>query len=93
MKCEKCGRELEFLEVDMDDFNGGDVWVKGKFSRLGPYVILKNVLPSWVGNELSEKEQIKTIRCPHCHEFPFRKRQIDVARTIDLIMYARLDEK
>ena len=41
----------------------------------------------WTGNELSEEEQVDTIRCPYCDKFPFNERDIQVEDIVRVVMF------
>ena len=69
MKCEKCGHEIEHVEVDMFDREGADSWCDYLIleHENGIYLDLDR---SWTGYGLSDEERVECIRCPHCHQFP-----------------------
>lgn len=86
MICEKCGKELESLEVNHFNQDGSDDWYDTGVEINGEIVSM-TVLPNWTGNELTEEEQIGTIRCPHCHQFPFKQKMVDAYPYVTVIMY------
>ena len=86
MKCEQCGREIDYLEVDMFNEDGSDDWYLAEVIESGD-VVCMNVLPQWTGAELSEEEQVETIRCPHCKQFPFARKFCDSWKTVSMILY------
>ncbi len=88
MRCEKCGAEINSLEVDMFNYDGTDNWYDVEISE--DYdVISMSVFPNWTGDELDEDEQADTIRCPHCKQFPFIDRCLETCRYVSVIMYPK----
>ena len=90
MKCEKCGKELGSLEVDMFDRDGSDDWYDVEINE-DHGVVIANVTPEWTGDGLSEEEYHETIRCPHCRQFPFIDKFVDATTFISLVMYPKAE--
>ena len=88
MICEKCGKETDYLQVDMFEGDGSDDWYNAEITE-DHGVVLMNVLHSWTGDGLSEEEQTETIRCPHCKQYPFDRKWIDTCSYVNVIMYTR----
>lgn len=88
MKCEICGKELNSLEVNMFDADGGDDWCDVDVDEESG-VAYMSVLTCWTGYELSEEEQVDTIRCPHCHKYPFVNRFVDACTYVNVLMYPK----
>ena len=87
IKCKCCGRELNYVNVDLFDIQGSD-----SFERLPLYECDDNAVyiePSqiWTGYELSEEEQIDTIECPYCNKFPFNEKDIQVEDVVRVVMF------
>ena len=87
IKCECCGRELNYVNVDLFDIQGSD-----SFERLPLYECDDNAVyiepgQIWTGYELSEEEQINTIECPYCNKFPFNEKDIQVEDVVRVVMF------
>lgn len=87
IKCKCCGRELNYVNVDLFDIQGSD-----SFERLPLYECDDNAVyiepgQIWTGYELSEEEQIDTIKCPYCNKFPFNEKDIQVEDVVRVVMF------
>ena len=87
VKCKCCGRELNYVNVDLFDIQGSD-----SFERLPLYECDDNAVyiepgQIWTGYELSEEEQIDTIECPYCNKFPFNEKDIQVEDVVRVVMF------
>lgn len=87
VKCKCCGRELNYVNVDLFDIQGSD-----SFERLPLYECDDNAVyiepgQIWTGYELSEEEQIDTIKCPYCNKFPFNENDIQVEDVVRVVMF------
>ena len=87
IKCKCCGRELNYVNVDLFDIQGSD-----SFERLPLYECDDNAVyiepgQIWTGYELSEEEQIDTIECPYCNKFPFNEKDIQVEDVVRVVMF------
>lgn len=87
VKCKCCGRELNYVNVDLFDIQGSD-----SFERLPLYECDDNAVyiepgQIWTGYELSEEEQIDTIECPYCKKFPFNEKEIQVEDVVRVVMF------
>ena len=87
VKCKCCGREINYVDVDLFDIQGSD-----SFERLPLYECDDNAVyiepgQIWTGYELSEEEQIDTIECPYCNKFPFNEKDIQVEDVVRVVMF------
>jgi len=87
VKCKCCGKEINYVNVDLFDIHGSD-----SFERVPLYECDDNAVyiepgQIWTGNELSEEEQIDTIRCPYCDKFPFNEKDIQVEDIVRVVMF------
>lgn len=92
MKCEKCGKEIDLVEVDMFEADGSDDWYTVEIGE-DHDVAYFSIMPNWTGTELDEEEQTETIRCPHCKQFPFEKKWIDTCQYVSVLMYPKRKEE
>lgn len=86
-KCKCCGREINYVNVDLFDIQGSD-----SFERLPLYECDDNAVyiepgQIWTGYELSEEEQIDTIKCPYCDKFPFNEKDIQAEDIVRVVMF------
>ena len=86
MKCEKCGKQLEYVEVNMFNHDGSDDWYDVEID-MDYGIAYINILPNWTGNDLSEEEMTETIRCPHCHKYPFVDKEIHADDYVNVTMF------
>lgn len=87
IKCKCCGREINYVNVDLFDIHGSD-----SFERVPLYECDDNAVyiepgQVWTGNDLSEEEQIDTIRCPYCDQFPFNEKDIQAEDVVRVVMF------
>lgn len=87
VKCKCCGREINYVNVDLFDIQGSD-----SFERLPLYECDDNAVyiepgQIWTGYELSEEEQIDTIECPYCNKFPFNEKDIQIEDVVRVVMF------
>jgi len=90
MKCEKCGRKIETVLVDIFNYDGSDEvqelpLVENSFCA---YVDAEQ---TWTGYELLEEEKSETIRCPHCKQFPFKSQEIQVQTIVRVVFFTEND--
>ena len=43
--------------------------------------------PHWTGYEVSEEEMLDTIVCPHCKQFPFQSKEIQVYDVVRVVCF------
>ena len=92
MKCEKCGRELNAISVDMFDYDGGDRFVDVAFREEDENAIVIDITQNWTGYETSKEEMPYAIRCPNCGRFPFENTEIQVYDVVRLVMFRKDSE-
>lgn len=87
MKCEKCGKEITSLKVEMFNHDGSDSDVTHSFNECETDAVVIDVDPNWTGNELDEEEMADTIHCPFCGEFPFENKEIQTYNYVRVVMF------
>ncbi|PXX73401.1 hypothetical protein [Dielma fastidiosa] len=87
MKCEKCGKELEYIEVNSFNYDGSDSFDKAWFEEKEVDAVVLEIDKNWTGYELDEEEMTSTIRCPHCNQFPFKNKEIQVYEVVRAVMF------
>lgn len=89
MICEKCGKEIATLLVDIFDYNGSDVFRKHYYTECDEDAVVVDVSPNWTGNDLTEEEQRDTICCPHCKQFPFTNGEIQTFEFVRIVCFKK----
>lgn len=85
--CEKCGRELAEISIDMFAEDGSDGFEGFATHEKAGNVVEVETSQNWTGYELSEEEMPGTIRCPHCGAFPFENTNVQIYSVVRLIMF------
>lgn len=90
--CEKCGRELAEISIDMFAEDGSNGFEGFAIHEKAGNVVEVETSQNWTGYELSEEEMPGTIRCPHCGAFPFEDTNVQVCTVVRLIMFKQPDK-
>ena len=93
MICEKCGKEMQSIHVNMFDHEGANSFWKYGFQECEEDAVVIDTNQAWVGYELSEEEQLDTIECPHCHQFPFKNTEIQVYDVVRIVCFKTAPSK
>ena len=89
IKCDKCGKELEYVNVLVFLRDGSDTWDKHPLFEIGNNGCVGiETNANWTGYELTDKERRETIECPFCKKFPFGKEEIQVYDSVNLICFS-----
>lgn len=92
MRCESCGKEINFLSVDVFNYDGSDSFQEYPFvedEETG--AVSFDTSSDWTGYALSEEEMMDTIECPHCHTFPFESDEIQVYEIVRVVCFKNDD--
>lgn len=89
MKCEKCGKELKWIDVNRFNYDGSDSFCSYPYEEFDYDAVIIDTDPNWTGYELSEEEMIDTIECPHCHKFPFINTEIHVGNIVRIVCFKK----
>lgn len=79
LHCENCGREIEKIDVSFAKPGGAETT-----HRIAVFYAGNNTFYFQINNRLKEGKQ-KSIRCPHCGEYPFKTFVVnthEITRTI-----------
>lgn len=87
MKCEKCGKEIKNLLVDIFNYDGTDSEYEIPYQEQDEDAVVIDLTKSWTGYELSEEEMMETIVCPHCKKFPFKHKEVQVYDVVRVVMF------
>lgn len=87
MKCEHCGNEIDYLNVDVFSYNGADTERKLPIHECEKDVVVFEVDKNWCGYELTEEEANDTISCPFCGKNPFENKEIQVYDIVRVVKF------
>lgn len=87
MKCERCGKEIKSLLVDTFLRDGSDAYIEQPITECEEDAAYIETTQNWTGYELSEEEMLDTITCPHCKQFPFRSKEIQVYDVVRVVCF------
>ena len=93
MKCYKCGKEIDMVLITMFTHEGYDVEIKVDLDDLGNGVYGADVSTEWTGYLVDEEEQVDTIMCPKCRQFPFKDKEIGVQEVVRLTFWGEVTEE
>lgn len=87
VRCEKCGKEIDCLMLSVFDRSGADSDYDIPIHEVDEDAVCVEVSPAWTGYELSEEEQMETIRCPHCGKFPFAHQEVQTQTVVQVVCF------
>ena len=87
MKCEKCGKEIGHLLVDTFLYDGSDTDIEQSIIECEHNAAYIETTQNWTGYDLSEEEMLETITCPHCKQFPFKSKEIQVYDVVRVVCF------
>lgn len=88
IKCDKCGKELEYVNVLVFLRDGSDTWEKHPPIDNGDGCVIIETNANWTGYELTDEERRETIECPFCKKFPFGKEEIQAYDVVDVVCFS-----
>lgn len=89
MNCEKCGKEIDYLSVNMFHRDGSDSFETLPITEDTDGAVYVDVEPNWTGYGLSEEEMPETIRCPECGQFPLKNREIHAHDMVRVVLFRK----
>ena len=89
MKCEKCGKEIDSLLVDCFNYDGSDSCYRFPITEYEEDAVTVDVDRNWTGYELSEEEQVDRLSCPHCKQFPFESKEVQIQEIVHIICFKK----
>lgn len=87
MKCEKCGKEIDKVKINMFLYDGSDFEKLSNIHEHEYGAVIFETNANWCGYELSEEEMMEDIRCPHCNEFPFKHKEVQVYDVVRVVCF------
>ena len=93
IKCEKCGKELDSVLINMFNLDGSDELYSEPIIDNGEGVIYFETSQNWTGYELSDEERLETICCPYCKEYPFKNSEIEAYDVVRVFCFQQEEKK
>ena len=94
VNCNKCGCPLTLDGIEVLNFriDGSDYWDKEQLKECDNEAVYLDLQANWTGCEFDDDmdEKRASIRCPRCHKYPFKKKEIQTYQIIRVVMF---DEK
>jgi hypothetical protein len=87
MKCSKCDQEINGVMLNRFSHNGDDYWYCVPITEAEENAVIVDTDSNWTGYGLTEEEYHECIRCPHCDEFPFDGKEVQVYEVIRLVCF------
>lgn len=85
--CEKCGKEIDHLLINMFHLDDDDTFEKTTFTKHPEGAVSIITTQNWTGYELPEEDRLNSIVCPYCKQYPFRLSEIDVYDQAEIVMF------
>lgn len=93
MRCEKCGKEIDYLLVNVFQCDGSDRYEKYIPAECDQNAVYLDLDSSWTGYDLTEKEQRKTILCPYCKTWPFENKEVQQHKFVRVVGFKKENRK
>lgn len=93
IKCEKCGRGMPYININEFLKDDSDADIERPYAKCAANAIVIETDHAWTGYDLSEEEQIETIKCPFCHKFPFEAETIFVKKIVEITCIKRSEQE
>ena len=88
MKCEKCGSDITYVNMNRFNYEGDDCWVQYSINEEEKTdVVYMDADCNWTGCGLSEEEQMDTILCPCCEQFPFQHKEVQTYEIVRVVCF------
>ncbi len=87
MKCEKCGKDINQVRINVFRYDGLDVDILENINECEEDAVVFETTQNWTGYELTEEEMIDGIRCPICGEFPFKHKEVQVYDIVRVVCF------
>lgn len=87
MICEKCGKQITVLSVNSFNGDGSDGYWNLSLTECEEDASYIETDRNWTGYELSEEEQLDTIICPQCKQFPFKNSEIQIYDVVRVVFF------
>ena len=82
MTCNNCGAEINCVIVNHFDHEGADHHIAIPPEDLGNDTYGLMLDSRWAGYGLNEADQLETIWCPCCKQFPFKSKMLNSQEVI-----------
>lgn len=93
MKCSKCGKEIQSVNMNMFNQDGSDEYIKHSLNECEQDAVVIETSKDFTGYELDEKDIFDCIECPHCRKYPFdEKIGIEMKEVLVVICFKKNEE-
>ena len=90
MICEKCGKEIAYVNMLRFNYDGSDNWVQYSINEEeNDMAVFMDADHNWTGCDLTEEEQMETIICPHCKQFPFEYEEVQSYEIVRVVCFKK----
>lgn len=90
MKCEKCGNEISYVKMLRFNYDGSDDWIRYTINEEENIeAVYIDADCNWTGCGLSEEEQMDTIICPDCEQFPFEHKEVQTYEILRVVCFKK----
>lgn len=91
MKCEKCGCNLPYVQINDFQVDEYDWYWDKSIKQTSANTAIVETTKNWRGYGLSKEEMSNTIRCPKCKQYPFENNEIQIYDVVRIVMFKRDD--
>lgn len=93
MKCEKCGSDIAYVNMLRFNYEGDDCWIQYAINEEEQTeAVYMDADCNWTGCGLSEEEQMDSIVCPCCEQFPFKHKEVQTYEIVRVVCFKGGDE-
>ncbi|MEE1255962.1 MAG: hypothetical protein UHN47_05565 [Lachnospiraceae bacterium] len=87
MKCEKCGKQIDEVKIDVFTREGKDILVLVPIIEYENGAVGIETDTNWCGYDLTQEEQADCITCPCCGLFPFKNDEIQTHEILRVVCF------
>ena len=87
MTCEKCGKIIGSVKINVFTREGSDIDVLVPVIEYDNGAVGIETDSNWCGYDLSEEEKMESISCPCCGEFPFECKEVQEHEIVRLVCF------
>ena len=87
IRCEKCGKPISKIITNEFQYDGSDRDVKYPLISTDQNAVFFDADENLCCYGLDEEEQIEHISCPHCGEFPFKSKEVQMYNIVRVVMF------
>ena len=89
IKCEKCGKPIHEVDVLIFTREGSDVWATERLEECENEAVYIDTSMNWTAFDEDDdsEEKKESIRCPLCHEYPFKSKEMHTYDFVRVVMF------